>query len=200
MKIFAHRVNDWKPGNIHAAHGAEIDVQIADNGDIVAKHDPCWNQVPPILVKNIIENSGYDKFFVDIKQNLSVKFLEQIAVAFGDKLHGLFDVPYPSAYYARHLGVPIYQRLSEFEPYLNLTNMFWLDPLMSCTCDKYDKLLHGLPKDSKVMICSPELHGQITVPAVWDWLKYKLKEGDSRIEGLVTKAPDRALIYFKEYV
>ena len=107
----------------------------------------------------------------------------------------------PSAYYAIRHGLPVYQRLSEFEPYLNLTNKFWLDPLMSCTAWKYQKLLSSVPKeDGKVIICSPELHGQVTIVEVWTWLLERLEDKDTRIEGLVTKAPDRALKFFKGHI
>ena len=200
MKIFAHRQNDWKPGNEHGVYGAEIDVQVTDRGEIVAKHDPCFNQVPPVKVSAIVEHAGFDKFFVDIKQNLDLDFLEKIMDAFGDKLHGLFDVPMPAAYYAIRENLPIYQRLSEFEPYLNLVNKFWLDPLMSCTAWKYQRLLSSVPKDGKVIICSPELHGQVTIVEVWHWILERLEDKDTRIEGLVTKAPDRALKFFEGHV
>ena len=201
MKIFAHRQNDWKPGNIHNAHGAEIDVQFTDNGEIVAKHDPYWNSVPPVSVSNIVKHSNYDKFFVDIKQNMDIKYLEMIVEAFGDKLHALFDVPYPSALYAIKAGLPVYDRISEFEHPLNLTQGVWLDPLMACFSSKYEALLGRLDKNNRAMICSPELHGQGTqIIEVWGWIKDKLEAGDPRIEGLVTKAPDKAMIFFSEYL
>ena len=195
MKIFAHRQNDWKPGNQYGIYGAEIDVHISDRGEVVAKHDPCANPMPPVSVKHIVNHSGYNNFFVDIKQNLDVDFLEKIVRVFGKRLHGLFDVPMPSAYYAIRENLPIYQRLSEFEPYLNLVNKFWLDPLMSCSAYK----LSFVPNDGKVVICSPELHGQATIVEVWDWILNRLEDNDSRIEGLVTKFPDRALKFFWEY-
>jgi hypothetical protein len=200
MKIFAHRQNDWKPGNEHGVYGAEIDVQVSDRGEIVAKHDPCFNPVPPVKVSYIVENAGFGKFFVDIKQNLDLDFLEKIVDAFGDKLHGLFDVPMPAAYYALRANLPIYQRLSEFEPRLDLGNKYWLDPLMSCTSWKYQRLLSTVPDGGKVIICSPELHGQTTIVEVWNWLLERLEDKDARIEGLVTKAPDRALKFFEGYV
>lgn len=203
MKIFAHRQNDWKPGNEHGVYGAEIDVQITDRGEVVAKHDPCFNLVPPVKVSAIVEHAGFDKFFVDIKQNLDVDFLEKIMDAFGDKLHGLFDVPMPAAYYAIREDFPVYQRLSEFEPYLNLVNKFWLDPLTSCTAWKYQRLLSSVPKDGKVIICSPDLHGQkysSQLIEIWNWIKDRLEDKDERIEGLVTKTPDRALKFFKGHV
>lgn len=200
MKIFAHRQNDWKPGNEHGIYGAEIDVYITDRGEIVAKHDPCFNEVSPVKVSAIVEHAGFDKFFVDIKQNLDLDFLEKIMDAFGDKLHGLFDVPMPAAYYAMREDLPIYQRLSEFEPRLDLGNKYWLDPLMWCTSQKYHKLLSTVPDGGKVIICSPELHGQTTIVEVWHWIKERLEDKDSRIEGLVTKAPETALTFFEEYI
>jgi len=200
MKIFAHRVNDWKPGNYTGAHGAEIDVQFLNDGRIVAKHDP-YHGLPPGNIANILEYSGYDKFFVDIKQQLEVKHLEKIAYIFGDKLHGIFDVPFPLQYYASRTNLPIYQRLSEWEPASNLTGRYWLDPLMACSSWKYQKLLSTVKKGEKVMLCSPELHGQsCNIVDVWMWVEERLKDGDERIEGIVTKLPDRALEIFKEYV
>lgn len=199
MKIFAHRVNDWKPGNFSKCYGAEIDAQINDVGRVKAQHDPCGNQIPPIDVDIIIKHSGYDKFFVDIKQNMSIEFLKMIVEAFGDKLHALFDVPMPSAYFAMRAGLPIYQRLSEFEPCLGLGNKYWLDPLVSYTECKYEFLLSKILPGGKVIICSPELHGH-KATEVWNWIEEKLQNKDSRIEGLVTKSPDRAMRFFKEHI
>lgn len=185
MLILAHRVNDFIPGNTTSADGAEIDVQVCDDGVIRAKHDPCWNQVPPLRVSTIIEKSGYNKFFVDVKQSLKPVFIKLIADQFGDKLLGLFDIPMPSVYFTPSLRLPIYIRVSELEPYNRNFNKVWLDPLKSHSPSRYGGLLTLLPSHSQVdvIVACPSLHGKSLreCKQVWSYLKNK------NIQGIVTK-------------
>jgi hypothetical protein len=196
MKIFAHRVNDWKPGNIHGIYGAEIDVQFSDTGKIVAKHEPYGNQVPPIPIENVLKHSGFDKFFVDIKQNMDTKYLQKIVDLFGDKLHALFDVPYPSMFFCIREQLPVYGRISEQESAIDGVKGYWLDPLEDTSLDKYTSLLAQVPHNSKVIVCSPDLHLE-PFHDVWEWLQFRINSGDTRIEGIVTKQIMNAKHFFK---
>ncbi len=188
MKLIAHRINDWKPGNIHGAYGAEIDVQVCDDGRLRAKHNPSDNQLPPIPIEEVIDHSGYERFFVDIKQNLDIYYLRKIVYAFGDKLIGLFDVPFPSSFYAYKDNLPIYSRVSEYELPYKMLGKVWLDPLESYNIHKYASLLIRAKYQAwdsiKTIVACPSLHGKglsECVP-VWRWAS-KQKE----VFAIVTK-------------
>jgi len=200
MKIIAHRVNKWKPVNI-GVYGAEIDVQISHDGKIRAFHEP--NESRPGELGMIFDHSGYERFFVDIKQNLDVEWLKKIVKAFGTKLIGLFDVPHPSAYYAHQAKLPVWDRLSEYESVRGhggaRSKKFWLDPLRSWNPSAYGGLLNQVPKDGKVILCSPELHGRrgAMIEDCWGWARDRIqKKGDDRIFAIVTKTPQAAKDFF----
>lgn len=196
LKIIAHRVNHWNVRNKHGVYGAEIDVQVMNDGTIKAVHDP--NDWRPGSISEIFDYAGYYKFFVDIKQNLDVRFLRRIVDLFEDRLIGLFDVPWPSAYYARRAGLPIWERLSEYEPVRGKCKRFWLDPLRGWHSSKYERLLKQVPRGSKVIVCSPELHEESQsseLISCWGWIKDNVANG--RIYGLVTKKPKSAMDFFE---
>jgi len=202
MKIITHRVNGWSSTNEFDVYGAEIDVQVCADGRIRAFHEP--DEIRPTNLLTIFEYSKYKRFFVDIKQNLDIRWLKHIVATFGSKLIGLFDVPFPSIYYAHQAGLPVWDRLSEYEAARGCggirSRKFWLDPLKSWSPGTYGGLLHQTSKDSKVMICSPELHGcrKEIVDDCWGWMQRRIDNGDERIWGIVTKRPSEAKEFFNE--
>jgi len=205
MKIIAHRVNNWKPVNRFGVYGAEIDVQVSNDGKIRAFHEP--NESRPGELDMIFDHSGYDKFFVDIKQNLDVEWLKKIVKVFGNRLLGLFDVPHPSAYYAHEAKLPIWDRLSEYEAVRGhggiSSKKFWLDPLRSWSPGAYGGLLNQVPKDGQVIICSPELHGRRgdMILDCWEWARNRVQvKGDERIFGIVTKKSQDAKEFFSKSI
>jgi len=194
MKLIEHRVNDWKPGNIHGAYAAEIDVHVCDDGILRAKHNPSGNEFEPVTVEDMLLHSDYEHFFVDIKQNLDLYYLQKIVDTFGDKLIGIFDVPFPSSYYAYKAGLPMFSRISEYEmPYKMLGNI-WLDPLEAQNVFRYASLFNKAKYDTwenwaktNFIIACPSLHGinvSKCIP-VWQWaMKHE------QIFGIVTKCVD----------
>ena len=196
MKIFSHRQNNWKPRNELGLYGAEVDIQVCDDGQLRTKHEPAFD-INNIELSIILEYSGYEHFFVDIKQNLDVKWLKLIHKTLGDKLFGLFDIPFPSAYFAAKENMPIYARLSEFEPTSYLFDKYWVDPLDSQTKHIHSTLITSTEAHHNLIIACPSLHGHTLAECliVWDILinlqNHQYKRWGN-IDGIVTKFPQEA--------
>lgn len=191
MLVIQHRANELTIPITSDA--AEIDVHIDTYGDIVVKHDP---DASGWKLDYFLSCTKHKKFFVDIKQNLSIHYYKKIIEAFGNRLIGLFDVPFPSAYELAWNNVDFYARLSEYEMApVKLTNKFWLDPLANWDELTYSYLLHSLLCEDKVMICCPSLHGRPIEECrvIWDWMKNQtLVAKHDRIQGIVTKHVEEA--------
>ena len=125
MLVIQHRVNSPLSLGTNLYHlkskFVEVDVHIKYNGEVVVKHSPD-DRHSELPIKDYFKAMEYpylpnhvDKYFVDIKQNMDVYYLKKIVNIFGDKLLGLFDVPFPSSFYANKAGLPIYRRISEYE-------------------------------------------------------------------------------------
>ena len=197
MIVIQHRAADVT-GFTNKAEFAEIDVHINSIGDVVIKHDPDdveWE------IDHFFRVSKHKKFLIDIKQNLHIDYLEKIAEEFEGRSLGFFDVPFPSAFYARQQGFKIWARLSEFEPINYLFDHFWVDPLASWTGGKYLSLMAKADQNHKMMIASPELHGveRSQMLAVWETIQM-VTSGDVEIRGeivgMVTKYPKEAEEFF----
>ena len=187
MRIIQHRYND--PNDSLYAKSVEIDVHVIENGSLAVKHDPDSIGVrASYFAKN---TPNIDGFFVDIKQNLSVPHLKRIVGTFGKKLLGIFDVPFPSAYFATKAGLPVYARLSEFEPVQMLFDKFWLDPLVSWTPKKYLELFGSTSTHHKVVVAAPSLHGHSCATDIRVAQALERADVCSQIEGFVTKHPRR---------
>jgi hypothetical protein len=191
MLVIQHRVNVIYTE--HSAQYAEVDVQVADDGSLVIKHNP---DDYPVSLESYLKWSKFDGYFVDIKQNMDVKYIKYIAEAFGDKLLGLFDIPMPSVFFTPHLNLPIYLRVSELEPYNKNFRHIWLDPLKSYSPSRYGGLLNLLPHytDIQVIVACPSLHGKTMreCKEVWEYLK------KHNIQGIVTKHVKECTKIFNE--
>jgi len=183
MLIIQHRANNLI--DPITSDVAEIDVHIDTCGDIIIKHsvdEPGWDLDEYLL------SSKHKKFFVDIKQNLDVEYYKKIEEEFGDRLIGLFDVPFPSSFYANKERLPIYRRISEYESNdTNFYTRFWIDPLLSWGPEKYSTLISRNIMYGKIIVACPSLHGQpIEVcKKLWRYLEQR-----KDIEGIVTKYVD----------
>jgi len=186
VKVIQHRYNDpLKP--LHSKY-VEIDVHVAENSTLIVKHDPDDNV--RYRASYMAKLEGIEGFFVDIKQSLDIQNLKRIADNFGDKLIGLFDVPFPSAYFARKAGIPVYGRISEFEPIERLFDRFWIDPLTSWNYKRYVDLLKTTDQNHKVIIAAPSLHGhgpEIDIKVALALMNVLGRFG--QVEGIVTKYP-----------
>lgn len=194
MIIIEHRRNDIAYG-ANTTH-AEIDVQINHKGEVVVGHD-LWGKT--LKAEFFLKYSAHKKFFVDIKQNLPIEKLQLIADVFGDRCIGLFDVPFPSAYFAVKAGLNVCGRISEFEPINHLFSKFWVDPLASQGSVLTDLFCRTQP-NHRLIVASPELHGHGIERAfeAWDAIKLKLEwpnVGGNPV-GLVTKFPREAKEFF----
>lgn len=178
MLIIQHRVNELEIP-VYSKYG-EIDIHLNFYDELHVNHDV---QGPGWKLENFFEKTEFEKFFVDIKQNLPVEDLQRIVEIFDERLIGIFDVPFPSAYYAMKAGCPIYFRRSEYEPMHSEFDKYWLDPLTRWDPNIYASLL---PHKGEVIIACPSLHGRLTKECreVWNWIR---RVDDSRIKGIVTK-------------
>jgi hypothetical protein len=181
MLVIQHRANS--PYIIAQSDIAEIDVQIDNLGRVVVGHEPDGIN---IAAEMFLESTAFDKFFLDIKQNLSSEQYEKIKRAFKGRYIGLFDVPMPAGYYLSK-NTNFYSRLSEYEEATGLTTNFWLDPLTSWAVETYDWLLNQTFDGNGVIVACPSLHEQTVLQCkpIWNWIK----ENDSKIKGIVTKHP-----------
>lgn len=183
MLIIQHRANNLT--DPVTSDIAEVDIHIDMNGDIVVKHDPSdsgWQ------LDYFLACTKHKKFFVDIKQNLSVDYYNKIIEEFGDKLIGLFDVPFPSSFFANKEKLPIYRRISEYESNdTNFYTRFWIDPLLSWGPEKYSILISRNIMYGKIIVACPSLHGQSieVCKKLWRYLEQR-----KDIEGIVTKYVD----------
>jgi len=205
MKVLSHRQNDWKPVNKSGIWGAEIDVQVCDDGELRARHDPDPGAYYSGDIDIIFDHSDFERFFVDIKQNLDIKWLKRIVEKFGHRLIGLFDIPFPSAYFARIAGLPIYARLSEFEPVVRLFDSFWVDPLVSQKYTTHARLITSTDKNHKIIVACPSLHGHDLEASrnVWETFVNleTMKDKDwGVIEGVVTKFPLEAMEFINDKI
>lgn len=206
MLIIEHRQNE--PNKKPHTPYAEIDVQINNYGHVVVQHDPdeCFlgetsavDGMQYCHLEDYLEQSGHEKFFVDIKQNLKTHYIRQIADILGDRCLGFFDVPFPSMYFVMNDGHKVYKRLSEYEYYDERFSQYWVDPLRSQDSWRLISIIGALPKDSKAIIASPELHGHDWkfTKGVWETLKKTEAFSDiGQIEGIVTKYSKSAERYF----
>ncbi len=185
MLVIQHRSNDISKACL--SEYAEIDVQINHKGKPIVRHNPYGDYVRLDMFINLMK---YDKVFVDIKQNLDVKDLKKIVEECGDKLIGLFDVPFPSVYYASHWRWPIYHRVSEWESGYPIygPSKYWLDPLENYHVEKYQILYDGIQNRSQgfdqIIVACPSLHFEPIDSSIkiWEWMKDK-----KSIQGIVTK-------------
>lgn len=204
MKIIQHRVDgDSKSLSPYA----EVDVHINHFGHVVIGHDPddLINYDEFTYVADVYDK--HDKFFVDIKQNLPLKHLKKIVDVFGNKLLGIFDVPWPSAFYAQKDKIaPIYHRVSDYESPFPFGSAFWIDPIGTNFAPfDYDRILINTfiaiaGRSSKFIVACPSLHGydlKATV-SVWEFIRAAQKIGQEiAVEGIVTKFTEEAKEFFK---
>ncbi len=184
IKIFQHRVNDIR--TIPVSDYAEIDVQIDSHGRALAFHDP--DEAYPVVIPSILHK--WKGFIVDIKQNMPLRYFDQIAEIFGDKLEGFIDVPYPCLHEVRR-KYKVFERYSEHE--ILVGDLQYIDPLESWSVDTYKEMLEevsyfGSPMYStETILAAPDLHGV----AVLDSLQVigALVKEYPQIYGVITKHP-----------
>ncbi|TFH25949.1 hypothetical protein E4G67_00085 [Candidatus Bathyarchaeota archaeon] len=101
-------------------------------------------------------------------------------------ISAFINVPFPLAYHARKACLPVYGRISEFEPACLLFDRFLIDPLVSWGTQKYKDLIETTQLNHRLLIMMPSTHGH---SLDLDIEVTQLCIGDSRIEGLITKHP-----------
>lgn len=207
MKFIQHRANDHKI--LAVTPYAEIDVWVADNGELVVKHDVKGNVdcAPPIFLVDYLKHTKFEKFFVDIKQSLSDDDILRISRTFGPtRLLGMFDIPWPSFHrVVSHNNVveiftEVFARFSEHEMNRGAPHVrnLWLDPLDRWKPIDYLNLIERTDEDDNIIIASPELHGcsDIEATEVWRMLGvYNFAE----VTGIVTKWPQDAKRVIESY-
>lgn len=177
---------------------AEVDVHISYKGQVVIKHNPDdrSGEWPVEEYLASMEKKGLTGYLVDIKQNLDVKYLDRIAKAFGSKLIGLFDIPWPSLHDAlRKTTLPIYCRVSEYEPFHTSYPGVWLDPLMLWTPSHYVSLFRHIEAQGapNIIVAAPSLHGhrkEMDLKVMRRLLDEDSKGNLKLIKGVVTKHVD----------
>lgn len=188
MKIIQHRVNG-AGGLRPRSKWAEIDVHVDHNGNLIAKHDP--DDPWPTYAESYVPS--WDGFFVDIKQNLRVEYYNKIAELFGSKLIGLFDVPFPAAYFLAKSkpAYPVYYRYSELEKQQYFATHLWLDPIVSQDFYAYANLINDAMSYTKsIIVAAPSLHGgSLNDDKNIYWLLKNMGRQNNGlpIDGLVTK-------------
>lgn len=186
IKIFQHRVNDIR--TIPVSDYAEIDVQIDSHGRALAFHDP--DEFFPTRIEAILPK--YKSFIVDIKQNMAMRYFDQIAEIFGSKLEGFIDVPFPCAIEVRR-KYKVWERNSEYErpEWGEFDN--YLDPLMRWDIYSYNEIMleiqgRGSPYyRQRVIVAAPDLHGadaSNSLQVISDLIKEY-----PQIYGIITKHP-----------
>lgn len=184
VKFFQHRVNhlNWTGTPQYSEYG-EIDIQIDNLGRVMAQHDP--DEKYPIYVEQLLDR--YKSFIVDIKQNMQLCYFDKIAAAFGNKLEGFIDVPYPCASEVRR-KYKVFERHSEYEKN-SCAEQYYLDPLKSWD-ESYKELMeeiscYGSPNET--IIAAPDLHGVAAVNSL-QVISDLIKEYP-QIYGIITKHP-----------
>lgn len=196
MKIIQHRANGIVPNQIPAVDYAEIDVQVSHNGEIVVGHD-LWGVCYGAGL--YLKKSRYKKHLLNLKQNLPIEKIDEIAKLFEGRSLGFFDVPFPSAYYAHKRMHVIWTRLSEYEPITNKFSRFWADPLESHGIQDYGNLVVQANKGEEIILASPDLHGKSLDESmeVWNIVNFVNNISNrGNVVGLVTKYPKEALEHF----
>jgi len=202
MFIIQHRVNDHKQEQ--KARFAEVDVWVCDDGKLRLKHDVKGDAgcAPPIDVETFLASAPWEKYFVNVKQSLSIQDYLTIEGLFNSqkKLIGMFDVPMPNAKNLNDYSPFVYERISEFEGGLD-TGAMWVDPLTGNSPKQYFDLFEKIrsmrgttrimPGDN-VIVCCPSLHGYTMEYSniIWEWIK---GQGNwLEVAGIVTKYPKEA--------
>lgn len=190
MLVIQHRANELSTSL--ESNITEIDVHLSDQWGWTVKHDirsQGWR------LDYFLDKSESNKFFVDIKQNLSINHYVELVKLFGDRLVGLFDLPMPSAYFAtssKLFNLPIYLRVSEFEFPNKLSNKYWIDPLCSQSAVRHSMIfnkIRDMHENPRVIFACPSLHGK-ELPqckSVWNWIKNMSSLDKRFVQGVVTK-------------
>jgi len=191
MKVIEHRIN--LPSTEPITPYAEIDVQLGERGLFLVRHD--ITDSGPYLFQYLRE-SKHESFLVNVKQSLSITHLSRLIEEMGDRLIGLFDVPWPLMYYASNSNYPVYCRISQYEPPNWLTCKYWLDPLGFEEPGTYNVLYEVIRETqayNEIMVCCPSLHHYELdkCKEVWEWMKDK-----EQIQGIVTKYAEECREYF----
>ena len=198
IKVIQHRVNDYLIPRL--SDFAELDIHIDSDGEVVIKHDPDERlavRVPAIL------SMGFDKLLIDIKQNLSPRFIRKIVDVVGfDNILGFIDVPWPSAsFFLNGVKPNLYWRLSRYERPPEDASKIYIDPITEkCETRDYKRLIIDFSYynrrnggEATYIIAAPDLHGKdlnSTLQVVRDLHEdfantYMIKS----LEGIITKYP-----------
>ena len=103
-------------------------------------------------------------YFMDLGWQMDVKKARQLAMH--KKLLGFLGAPFPTAYNLRKAGVPIYARMSEFEPINRLFDKFLVDPLASWGVSKYVSLFEEADPNHELIVVCPSVHGHMMDEAI----------------------------------
>lgn len=132
-----------------------------------------------------LASSRNSQFYVSVDKKLDVKEAQSIAA--DRRFLGFLGAPFPTAYHLRKAGLPIYARLSEFEPVNRLFDKFTVDPLASWGVGKYVNLFKQADPNHELIVVCPSVHGHMTDGQIIEAaLDYPM------IKGLVTNMPKLA--------
>jgi hypothetical protein len=173
MNIIAHRgfwLNKSEKNTAVAfsralKHGFGIETDFRDlNGELVISHDlPNENS---LTAKNFIEifkeNPVENPIALNIKSDGLYGLIEDLIKHSGMSRYFAFDMSIPDTRGYISFGIPIYSRLSEYEPYpafLNQSEGIWIDAFEGMWYDM-DIINAMLNKNKSISFVSPELHGR----------------------------------------
>lgn len=211
MKVLAHR-GYWREArekNTLSAferawaggHGIETDLRDMD-GTIVVCHDlPNRGALPfTSLLQAHAAQGNATPLALNIKADGLQYIVAEALKAYHVDDYFVFDMSVPDSLPYLRAGMPVFARLSEYEPHTRLHDKaagIWLDAFEAdwWTLDLI-RTLHAQKK--KVAIVSPELHGR-RHEAVWQMLRDQAPEITMGLF-LCTDFPDDAERFFTQYV
>jgi glycerophosphoryl diester phosphodiesterase len=207
MKILAHRGYWREPLEKNSfaaferawsgAYGIETDLRDLD-GDIVVSHDPPQRGVFGFesLLKTYTAKGNETPLALNIKADGLQSAVAQLLARYQVKNFFVFDMSVPDSLHYLRAGLPVFLRLSEYEPRTALIDRaagVWLDAFERdwWTLDTV-RALHAQGKS--VAIVSPELHGR---PYEGQWQSLRLLDTDIRNAlMLCTDFPEEADRFF----
>lgn len=164
---FGHNPNSEEALAEAVIQGFSLETDIRDlDGDVVISHDPPTRMSPsPSLgfLLNLVDSSALVTLALNVKSDGLGKLLEPINCD-----HFFFDMSFPERVKYLQAGLPVAERVSEFEqPQLNPSEdtRVWLDMF------HFDWILErAYAITGPTVLVSPELHGR-DPSKVWRWVR-----------------------------
>ena len=151
---------------IDRGFGIEIDVRDF-LGNLVISHNPPRGDVPQLMLTEFlrklqtysaVKTDQQPLIAVNIKASGLSSFLPEIELS-----HFFFDLTIPDLLDYAKIGLPVAQRISEFETAVQLPftpEYYWLDSFEGGSLSSESDFLETLEQDALKVFVSPELHGE----------------------------------------